>query len=201
MADGDYYARNLAPKWRKVGNTLLGGQPAETVANLAREAFAETMRLGNGVPGLTRLCDAFVAAAHDGERGAWLAAADEIRRDAKHHANIEIAVMAGQVLLETQAGRLQHMSSGDLAETLAQATVQRIAQHHFAKCRQGSLPSTFAGIAELRAREREAMARLNSGALAREMLRREDGRGFTAPPRETPALGTAALLGRTLAQQ
>ena len=40
MADGDYYARNLAPKWRKVGNTLLGGQDIAIVADLATQAFA-----------------------------------------------------------------------------------------------------------------------------------------------------------------
>jgi hypothetical protein len=200
VADGDYYAGKLAPKWRKVGNTLLGGQPAELVANLACEAFAETMRLGNGVPGLTRLCEAFVAAVLDGERGAWIAAADDVRRDAKHHANTEIAAMAGQVLLENHADRLRDMTYVELTEALAEATVGRIAQHHFAKCRQGSLPSTFVGIAELQSRERDAMARLNTAGLAREMLRREDGRGFAAPARETPALGTAALLGQSLVQ-
>ncbi len=146
MADGDYYARKLAPKWRKVGNTLLGGQSADVVADLACEALAETMRLGNGVPGLNGLCEAFVAAVLDGERGAWIAATDDIRRNAKRHANIEIAVMAGQVLLENHADRLRDLSDADLTTALAEATVSRIAQHHSpsavkARSRQRSLES------------------------------------------------------------
>jgi hypothetical protein len=156
------------------------------------------MRLGNGVPGLNELCGAFAAAALDGDRDTWTAINEEVRRAVKHHANTEIAAMAGQALLENDDGRLRAMSEDELAETLAKATADRIARHHFAKCHQGRLPDTFASASELQARAREALACMDTAGLAREMLRHEDGRAFKAPARQTSAAGTQRLIGRTL---
>lgn len=198
MADGDYYARNLAPKWRKVGNTLLGGQDVDVVAGIAREAFSQTMRRGNGVPGLSELCAAFAAAARTGDRDGWTVTNEEVRRASRHHANTEVAAMAGQALLENDGDRLRHMSDGDLGEVLAKETADRIAHHHFVRCRQGVLPDTFASIGELRQREQDAITRMDLRGLAREMLRHEDGRDFRAPARKTSAAGTEALVGRPL---
>lgn len=198
VADGDYYARNLAPKWRRVGNTLLGRQDVGVVAGLAREAFSETMRLGNGVPGLNQLCVAFAAAAQTGDRDGWTAINEEVRRASRHHANTEIAAMAGQALLENDCDRLRSMSDRELSEVLAEEIADRIANHHFMRCRQGTLPESFTSIGELRQREREAIARMDLAGLSREMLRHEDGRDFRAPARQTSAAGTEALVGRTL---
>lgn len=198
MADGDYYARNLAPKWRKVGNTLLGGQDADVVAGLAREAFSETMRRANGVPGLGQLCRAFIAAVRGGDRDGWMAANEEIRRTARHHPNTEVAAMAGQALLENEGNRLQRMDSGQLSELLAKETAARIAQHHFDRCRRGVLPDDLSAIRALRRREQEAIARMDVPGLASELLRHEDGSGFRAPARQVEPAGTAALVGRTL---
>ena len=136
MADGDYYARNLAPKWRKVGNTLLGGQDIAIVADLATQAFAETMRLSHGVPGLHQLCEAFAVAARDGARDAWMDTNEAVRRATRHHANTEIAVMAGEALLENHAERLRSMPTHELAEELAAATADRIAGYHGAHARK-----------------------------------------------------------------
>jgi len=198
MADGDFYSRNLAPKWRKVGNTLGGGQDLGVVCGLASEAFAESMRLSRGVPGLRELCHAFAAAARDGDRNAWLATSEQVRRDARHHPNTEITAMAGQALLETDAGKRPGLSDGELHETLARASVDGIAQHHLARCRQSQLAAAFATVGELQARERDVISGIDTMALARELLRHEDGQGFRAPARRTASAGTEHLIGRTL---
>jgi hypothetical protein len=198
MADGDYYARQLAPKWRKVGNTFLGGQDVGVVAGLAREAYAETMRVGNGVPGLNQLCTAFAGAARDGQRDAWTATTEHVSRDNRHHANTEIVALAGQALLENDDGRLRDMSYSALATALAEATARRIAQQHLDKCRQARIADDGASVGDLQRRQRAAIAGMDIAGLAREMLRAEDGRGFRAPARQASAVGTQRLIGRTL---
>ena len=198
MADGDFYAKNLAPKWRAVARTMDGQQDAEVVASLAREAFAETMRLAHGVPGLSLFVDAFEKAARSGDRDTWLATSELVRRAARHHANTEQAALAGQLLLENHGSRLASLSAETLAQELAEATAKRIAQHHFARCHQGRLHESFAVASELHALGEAAIARMDIPALARELLQHEDGVGFKAPPRQTPAAGTAALLSRPL---
>jgi hypothetical protein len=194
MADGDYWARNSTPKWRSVASTLRGGQDVSTVASIAREAYAETMRLGKGVPGLNELVAAFVAAATKGERERWLKVGEEVRREASHHAHTEQAVCAGQALLETDSGRLREMDTAALGRELAHATAQRIAEQHFARCTNGEIPDCFDGPADLRAFRGAAIARMDLPGLAREMLAHEDGLGFRAPRRAVPAAGTEGMI-------
>jgi hypothetical protein len=199
MADGDYYARNSAPGWRKVTNTLLGGHNVGLVAQFAERAFAETMRLGHGVPGLNQLSVALAAAARDGDRGRWAGAIEQARREHRHHAHTESIALAGQALLENDGDRLRNLSHPALAEALSEATARRIAQQQLSKCRQGRPADDGAGIAELQGRERAVIERMSIPRLAREMLRAENGSGFKAPSRDRPATGTEGLIGRTLA--
>jgi hypothetical protein len=200
MADGDYYARNSTPAWRKVENTLLGGQDFGFVAQLATSAFAETMRLGNGVPGLSRMSHALAAAARDGQRDQWGTMIESMRREHHHHAHTETIALAGQALLENDGDRLRNMSHAAIAEELSKATAERIAQQQFSKCRQGRSADDGAGVGELQRRERAAIARMDIAGLGREMLRAEDGRGFRAPARDSKPTGTEGLLGRTLVE-
>jgi hypothetical protein len=198
MADGDFYSRNLPPKWRKVGNTLGGGHELAVVCGLASEAFADSMRRSDGIPGLGRLRGAFAAAARDGDRDAWRATSEPVRRDARHHPNTELAAMAGQKLLETDADRLRRMSAGDLDVTLAKASVEGILQHHLVRSRQPKLPAAYTSAGELQAHEREVIRGVDTAGLARELLRHEDGQGFRAPARRTASAGTEQLLDRPL---
>lgn len=198
MADGDYYARNLAPGWRKVANAIAGGQQLDLVVSFATKAYAETMRLSNGVPGLGMLVEAIVAAARDGDRAQWTAAGDAACRAARHHANTQIAVLEGQKLLENEGERLRTMSASALAQALAEATAQHIAAHHVERCQGAGLPESFGSVAELRALQREIRSDMPIGKLAAEMLRHEDGRGFATPRRTAPAVGTAGLIDTPL---
>lgn len=198
MADGDYYARNSTPGWRKVANTLLGGQDVGLVAGVATHAFAETMRLGNGAPGLGRLSHALAEAARDGRRDRWTSAVEQARREHRHHAHTETIALAGQALLENDGDRLRNMSQPAIASALTESSARRIAQQQLDKCCQGRAPEDGGGVRERQAREHSVIDRMDIPGLAREMLRAEDGRGFKAPPRDTPAAGTEALIGRTL---
>ena len=198
MADGDYYARKLAPGWRKVGNAIRGGQPLDLVAGLATKAFAETMRLSNGVPGLSALAGALVGAAQEGDRQRWVTAAHDACRASQHHANTQIAVLEGQRLLENQAERLRGMSAPGLARELAEATATHIAAHHLDRCVGPELPDHCDSVSALRAFERDVRAAMPLEKLAAETLRHEDGVGYVTPRRETPAAGTAGLIDRPL---
>jgi hypothetical protein len=198
MADGDYYARNSSPGWRKVTSTLLGGQDVGVIARFADRAYAETMRLGNGVPGLNHLSFALAAAAREGDRDRWTATIEKMRRDHRHHAHTESIALAGQGLLENHGNRLRNMSHDGIATMLSEATARRIALQQLQRCRQGRTTDDGAGIAELQRRERAVIDHMDIPGLAREALRAEDGRGFTAPARQSPAIGTEALIGRTL---
>jgi hypothetical protein len=198
VADGDYYARNSTPKWRQVGNTLLGSQDVRVTAGLATQAYAEMMRLGNGAPGLNGLAVAFAGAARDGDRDRWMATVEQARREHRHHANTENVVLAAQALLENDDGRLRNMSYERLATTLAEAATRRIAQQQFEKCRLGREAQDGASLADLQGRQQAAIGAMDLPGLAQEMLRHEDGRGFKAPARQTAAVGTEGLIGRTL---
>ena len=198
MADGDYYARNLAPGWRKVGNAIRGGQQIDLVAGLATKAFAETMRLANGVPNLNVLAAAFAGAAQHGDRQQWTAVADGACRSSQHHANTEIAVLEGQRLLENDAQRLRGMSAPQLARELAEATTARIAAHHLDRCVGSDLPDHSDSAGALRRFERDVRGAMPIERLAAETLRHEDGIGYVTPRRQTPAAGTAGLIDRPL---
>jgi len=198
MADGDYYSRKLAPKWKKVGTTFLGGQDVGVVARLGTEAVAETMRLSGGIPGFKELSVGFAAASRDGDRDAWTAASEHMRRVHRHHPNTELAVLAAQGLLENDPVRLRDMSFEALRTTLAEAAVSKIAEYGFDKCRQDGLPQAAGSIGDAQSRQRAAISAMDTAGLAKEVLRAEDGHGFKAPARPSPAVGTETLLGRTL---
>ena len=194
MADGDYYARNLAPGWRKVGATIAGGQAFESVVDLAATAFGQTIRLGNGVPSLDALAAAFCIAAQRGDRAHWTAAGDEACRASRRHASTEMAVLAGQQLLETESDRLRSMSADERRLVFVEAAARRIAEHHLHRCLGGELPDTFGSMSELRAYQAAVRDALPIAELAAGMLAHEDGQGFRKPRRARPPKGTAAMI-------
>jgi hypothetical protein len=197
MADGDYYARNLAPGWRTVARGIDGRQDLDFLIDSTVKAYADTMRRGGGVPGLNSLVEPFIAAAR-GNRERWEQGTDDALREQRGHYNTHKLIEAGQILLETRGERLCEMSDAQLRQEFAEAGTTKILDHNLMRCWQGQLPEAYSHVRELREVQRSIVERVDVSRLAAETLTHEDGVEFRAPRRQRAAAGTAGVMNRTL---
>lgn len=198
MADGDYYGRKLGPGWRTVATAIAGAQPLEFIVAAATTAYARTMRLGDGVPGLTAQAEAFAVAAAGGSRERLEDVLAQTQLDSRHHPHTHAAALAAEALLESQPERLAAMTSDEASRTYVEAAVRQIAAHHLERCQADTLPVAYGSMAALRGFQQRILNAMPVGKLGTELLRHEDGQGFKAPRRAKPPVGTAAMLHRRL---